>query len=357
MKILFIDDDLTSVKPAMQKLRDNGFFCEATGFAHQEQTLNTYRPDLVILDMMEGRPSDDPTGDAGMKCFRSIWDVHFCPIVVYTANTALMPATHPLIAKVSKGRDSDENVLTETKKFKPIAESIESINIEINRTLRSTLRDVAPYVYECKDIENPEQTIRYLGRRRVAAQLDNASSQEKLLHPIEQYIIPPISTSVRLGDLIRNATSDATSPESYSIVLTPSCDLVNENGRKPKVERVLCAHCQSNDVFWQKGGVKKDKGSLNPHLSAGFRGCYYFIPGIPNQIPTMVADLRDLELIPYDSIVNHQDTEKDMTGKYLKVAEIDSPFRENIAWAYLNTGCRPGLPDRDLQIWAKQLLS
>lgn len=38
---------------------------------------------------------------------------------------------------------------------------------------------------------------------------------------------------------------------------------------------------------------------------------------------------------------------------YFRVASIDSPFREQIVWAYMITSCRPGMPNRDMNLWAK----
>lgn len=66
-------------------------------------------------------------------------------------------------------------------------------------------------------------------------------------------------------------------------------------------------------------------------------------------IPTMAAYLRDLEFIPFGDI-GIQDK------PFLRIASIDSPFRELIAWAYLNTACRPGLPDRDFNSWCNEVI-
>ena len=62
----------------------------------------------------------------------------------------------------------------------------------------------------------------------------------------------------------------------------------------------------------------------------------------------MVADLRDLELISTQDIGSHK--------PFRRVASLDSPFRELIAWAYLQTACRPGLPDRDFDSWRDEII-
>ena len=64
----------------------------------------------------------------------------------------------------------------------------------------------------------------------------------------------------------------------------------------------------------------------------------------------MMADLRDLEIIPIGDIgVDNK--------PFLRVASIDSPFREMVAWAYLHTACRPGLPDRDFKAWRDEIIN
>ena len=64
----------------------------------------------------------------------------------------------------------------------------------------------------------------------------------------------------------------------------------------------------------------------------------------------MAADLRDLQFIRVEDI--------GISGKlYHRIASIDSPFRELLSWAYLQTACRPGLPDRDFNSWADEIIN
>jgi CTP synthase len=59
----------------------------------------------------------------------------------------------------------------------------------------------------------------------------------------------------------------------------------------------------------------------------------------------MTACLRDLELIPITEIFSTEEP----SPKYERVVSIDSPFREQIAWAYLQIAARPGMPERDAE--------
>ncbi|MYK60628.1 MAG: hypothetical protein F4034_01405 [Chloroflexi bacterium] len=63
----------------------------------------------------------------------------------------------------------------------------------------------------------------------------------------------------------------------------------------------------------------------------------------------MAADLRDLELIPVGAIGVEGE-------EFLRVASVDSPFRELISWAYLQVAGRPGLPQRDLDGWIHDII-
>jgi len=48
-------------------------------------------------------------------------------------------------------------------------------------------------------------------------------------------------------------------------------------------------------------------------------------------------------------------TEKGEAG-FTRIASIDSPFREQIAWAHLQIAGRPGVPERDIDKWTQEIL-
>ena len=144
-------------------------------------------------------------------------------------------------------------------------------------------------------------------------------------------------------------------PTSFYIVLTPSCDLVGSGGQKPKVERVLVSRCCTtkdgiNKIGWSDIGKKKLAARLpKVLLNPGYFDTILPLPAFEDRVPLMAADLRDLYLLPLDKIGRD-------SGDYERVASIDSPFRELVAWAYMQVGCRPGLPNRDVDAWSKQIL-
>ena len=65
----------------------------------------------------------------------------------------------------------------------------------------------------------------------------------------------------------------------------------------------------------------------------------------------MIADLRDLQLIDLSKIGVGTDTQ------YERVASLDNPLRELVAWAYMRSSARPGLPDRDFDSWVDEIVT
>jgi hypothetical protein len=358
MKVLFIDEDETSVADGMARLNELGYDCQRIDFDELDEKLAIYQPDIIVLDMMNGDMPGDPKGEGGKASFNRIWDSRFCPIIVYSANPDLIydiesgNAIHPLVRKVSKGRDSDEKLKQTITELKPCIDGINGITADVNDVLHKTLRDVAPLIFSQSDINDKENAIKYMGRRRLAAQMDDASMGWSKLAPWEQYICPPLENYPKMGDIIRDTKTDPKAPESYRIVLTPSCDLVNKGRQTPKVTTVLCARCEDSNLLLEKvsGSKLRDiKKNLPGVLTKGYIDEYLPIPGFQGVIPPMVANLKNLELIPYESIKNEDDG-----ASFVRVVSVDSPFREQIAWAFMQTGSRPGVPDRDCELWARQ---
>ena len=138
------------------------------------------------------------------------------------------------------------------------------------------------------------------------------------------------------------------------MVLTPSCDLVTSGERNAKVSQVLVARCGSikdllgrtrfKEIKMNSKGKEQIRTSV---LAPGFFETIIPFPRFSGHIPTMGTDMRDLELIPLTDIGARK--------PFLRIASIDSPFRELISWAYLQVAGRPGLPDRNLCSWVKEI--
>ena len=371
LRVLIIDDNNDLVDDLIQSI--GGTYpeficCGCENFEKASVRLSEFRPHIVILDLFEGNPND---GDnRGEEVLDHIWTTLFRPIIVYSAQPDSISTVHPLVKKIQKGTDGVTTVILEIDKLRPVIAAITKAESHIKNKFAEALRDVAPPVYESLGGEHKHltETIVRTSRRRLAASIDQQAESAKLA-AWEIYLCPPIGeSSLQLGDiLVITVTADDTGSESqanpvldptnFFVVLTPSCDLADSGDRSPKVSKLLAARCCSvkrfKDKVFRDISKKKFQDRIDSELlTPGHKNEFIPLPKFSNKIPNMLADLRDLCLIPVDDVGEHG-TDR----KYARVASIDSPFREMIAWVYSNFTGRPGLPDRDFNNWIDEIVT
>ena len=351
MKVLFVDDDRDSIESVAEELGGIGDIRhEWTDFSEVESRIEAFRPDIIILDLFIGGPQEGQA--AGRDTLSIVWHNHFCPVVVYSADPSIIDDNdlyreHPFIKTIKKGSDSEERAVTAIQGFQPVVNHLRSVQEEARKEFSIALRDVSRYVSSDDDAV---AVINRAARRRLAALLDDTAAAGRQLDAWEQYVFPPVSKDIQLGDILRLKDGDQ-EPQSYRVVLTPSCDLVRSHGREAKVRNVLVARCcpltTVLDMIGPKGNLKKalKSGRFQEILSVGFGRSFIIFPSLGKLIPSMTANLKDLQLISIEEI----DT------KYKVVASVDSPFRETVAWAYIQTAARPGLPDRNIESWKREI--
>ena len=69
-------------------------------------------------------------------------------------------------------------------------------------------------------------------------------------------------------------------------------------------------------------------------------GGYIALPPLPGVFPVMAAGMRDLAFVPITAIGG----DADKKIEFNRYALVDSPFRERIAWTYLQIAVRRGCP-------------
>ena len=356
MRLLFIEDEPSSVESAINRMKRGGHDCTVSGFPQAERNISAMKPDMVILDLLEGGPTPEPEV-SGREVYDFIWRNRFCPIVVYSAQPdALTADQHPFVKRVQKGSGSDVRLESVVGELRPHVDALKDAETKIYREFTLALREVAPLAF--KVFKNPierNDAILRSGRRRLAALMDDLSRYGQTLTSWEQYLCPPINVNIQLGDVIHERGRDHDAPETFRIVLTPSCDLVASGGREPKVSNVLVARCYGlreglRLTSLGDASPKTLEGRLPSILTHGYFETIMFFPKFEGKIPHMAVSLRILELVPLDQIgIN--------TCKFERIASIDSPFRELVAWAYLQVSCRPGLPDRNFKEWTKEIIT
>lgn len=358
MRVLIIDDDELSVMPLKQDLEAAGSFVVQVGFDDVDKALTDYIPDLVVLDLQD--QGEQPTdGGTGKTVYNDIiWPRHYCPVVIYSGFADQFRTDEtPLVKAVAKGGEAEAEVMVAIESLRPYTESLSLLRGEIDAVARGTLRDLMEQIAKstAADDTTKADLAAAMGRRQAAAYLDDQQPSAKL-RPESQYVVPPLGNAYRFADLIRikGAAPDDTS--AYRLVLSPSCDLQHHGDGEPRINRVLVANCK--EVPWGDGrptGMPKKphnsetRRDLKPHLNAGSCNGFVFLPSFLDVIPAMCADLKDMVIIsPYSLVdgVSSVDT-------FERVASVDSPFRERIAWSFVSVAARPGVPDIDVARWVK----
>lgn len=359
MNLLFIEDQPESVEPAIRKLRRSRKYTyvpKVVGFQETEQSIDEFAPDIVILDLLEVMDAGDRQ-PIGLAQYDIVWDHLFCPLVVYSAQPEIATdrhEPHPLVKAVQKGRDSITELMETIQSLRPHVEALREAKLHIRHQFARALRDVAPYAFRSlKSKAEISEAIIRSGRRRLAALMDTQPGEK--LAPWEHYLCPPLADDLQLGDLLIVEGGPSDDATAFRVVLTPSCDLEMSGGRAAKVKSVLVARCCSIKkaiTLTSLGEISAQK--LKSRLPSNVLSHGYFetilpLPGLVGRIPCMAANLRDIELIPLERIANEG-------GDFKRVASMDSPFRELVAWSYMQVAARPGLPDRDLEKWTAEIL-
>lgn len=321
--------------------------------------------EAIVLDLYLGVPEAD--NKQGQKIWEQIWANKFLPVIIYTAGDCAeleppVPIDNPFVTCINKGdANSDEKVAEYLTTIRPYMIDLREVEEDLSRAVRSVLSKTSPVIWNSTDTDTTKRSELLVRstRRRLAAAMDmKTESTEQVMYSWEQYIYPPLEESLLTGDVLL-ATGDAVGEgTAYRLVLTPSCDLQMNNG-KCKVKEVLVAKCGAigryTGAIMSALKLKKDKlpEFLSRLLSEPHQGGFIPLPAYGEVIPDMAASLRDLELISVEDIDAWE-----ATGRaYKRVASVDSPFREFITWAYLQIIGRPGMPDRDLDRWAEEIIN
>ena len=359
LRVLIVEDEDDSVRPILRLIDERGMDVQPVhcDFGDAATQLREFRPNIVVLDLWEGEDSDKE--NKGEAYLDFIWNHQFCPVIIHSAEPELPDEQrNAFVREVTKGQHSPGLVLDAIQELRPHVETLQEAEEHIRDSFSLAMRDVAPSTFDLfESVEKRNDAIKRAGRRRLAALMDDIPGDGgNNLASWEQYLCPPISRDTVLGDVLMKADQDKDNPASFRVVLTPSCDLASNNGSEPKVKEALVSKCYSMKAgldltSWNEIALGRLKNRLiGSALSQGYFETVIPFPRLQGKIPTMVADLRGLELISLQDI-GLSDT------KFLRVASLDSPFRELVSWAYIQVSGRPGLPTRDFASWRDEILA
>ena len=339
-------------------VRDRGFE------AGLDDALLSFRPDAVVLDLVDDVPGQPA---AGNDAYERIWSTWFCPVVVYSAYCDQQQFDHPLVATVVKGAEKDLEVRSHLEGFALVASQIRSVHEDFDARIREALRDSVTALQAQPGVggtEGGETALPRAVRRLVAARVDVASSGGQL-RAWERFAVPPLGDHLLTADILMRAGASWTDEDAFRLVVTPSCDLAPQGSKPPRSDQVLVARCER---FITLGALRLEEGKalsakqqkkLGSVLREGMAGPHLPIPEFRGNVPLMVANFRRLELIEHEQVAAEPGRGGEPAGatEFERVASTDSPFREMVVWAYLRVAGRPGLPEVDVDGWLDDISS
>lgn len=365
MKVLLIEDNESAIHGLVDEIEDRGWSKQVSSFENAEALLYTFDPDVVVMDWMY----DEDDAELGKPILERIVSKEFRPVIVFSAHDlrvalADVQRKYPYVDFTRKGHD-DSELIVKIEEWKNSAMAISGMRHSMNQALVESSRALDSFK---KMEEFPDASIvSFMLSRRAVQYFEQCEIGENPPAWI-QYVYPPMNNSLLVADVIRVYSEDTVqqipgTPEEYSVVLTPSCDMVNHGTDDFKV---LIAHCCAKGRFTEQrlgngqtvsgGEGKKKVERVMKELQYGYNKAFVALPQLPNVLPYMTANLKDLEFIPYSRIASSFDSFSKESQKYYRVASVTSPFREQLVWAHMINSCRPGMPNRDTESWSKGIL-
>jgi CTP synthase len=341
MRVLIIDDIPEAVDPLCCEIHELHWESVVHEFTNFESKIDDWNPDVVVIDLMKN--AADIEGHGGIGVFDIIWENRFRPIVVYSADPSLIKQiVHPLVKYVTKGSGSERVVMGHLNDYDLYVEAIREVQTELIEIGKTALKYL--FNYESTSHFDANQ-FQHLFKRRIAATLDVVKDEGPKPPAHFRYIVPPIGDYPKLGDVIQCLATG-----EYKIVLTPSCDMVCKHPvRLAKVRQVLVAACKTpckNDAH--ELGITGDLEADSMILSQGFIKTRMPLPKLGSLLPDLVIHIKAIELININRKTGEVEDHK-------RIASLDSPFREQVSWAFIQNSGRPGIPDCDYETWAQEM--
>lgn len=358
MKVLIIDDTPDTVKETVDYCKSKDWKVDVIDFSDVYTHIVQMDPDVIVLDWRE-----DVGEEPGASILETIWKMFFRPIALFTALADDIRIDDKLeqssaLRLIRKG--DEQPVIDYLQEMQPYATALSEYRGHLGTAIIKSLNAIDCF----KSAEGVEQqAIEYVLAKRTASYFDSLHLSN--ISPAwVQFLCPPIDDNLCVCDIIRKVqeeepNKDVGDPEEYLMIVTPSCDLVS-SGERRSVEKVVCVNCFSKEKFHKMGlqetPSERQIKKVSEYLNTGYFGGCISIPQLPGMLPYMTADLKQIETVLFSEIAkNKQSLTKE--NHYYRVASITSPFREQIVWAYMLNSCRPGVPDRNMELWAKEILT
>ena len=351
--VLIVEDDMDFAGGLKNNLEELSYRVEVKGFTDGLNEIESINPDVVVLDIFQGEAQYG--NKSGLKISTHIWKQMFVPLIFASAGYFDPDENlekHPFIRRIPKTATAFKDIVDSINDLIPFGIGIKEIRTvlcsDADQTTQKALTETTPHALK-GNTKNPVECLELIksaARRRLSVIMRQKSEEERqCLFAWEQYIFPPPETShFMTGDILVKSSEDRDKPEAFRVVLSPSCDLAN-----PRIENVLVGKCVSIEEFCSKNGISakeskkaEAKEKLKSMLTQAQSSGYQILPSYSDLIPAMALSLKNLELLN----INNMTKAKSATGEeFERLVSMDSPFREQLAWAYLQIAGRPGVPE------------
>lgn len=350
MKLMLIDDNLSTVKGIKDHFVEAGWSVVENTFVDVERVIVKENPDIIVLDWKDDPEEDLSCPDKGA----GIWEMHNdIPIIVFSAlasSIVLDEKENPFLEKFPKGDESV--VIRKICEWERYLKACKTVEQSFKDALKSITSSLKPVVNQ-PDYPGDE-VVKYMLNKHAAEFYKDEMAKARSLPAWTMYVYPVRNKSLYVCDVLQKKDDD-----SFWIILTPSCDLANASTDIA----VLLAQCSHAKCFYENhadiksfdSNKQKDKNKLDnvaKNLSYGYSKSLVALPKLTNILPGLTIDLKHLCMVNLSSIGFSKSEEK----LYTRIASISSPYREQIVWAHMVNSCRPGVPNRDYNGWASEIL-
>lgn len=371
MRLLVVEDDpddLKMLKEGLEIYFDAPLaVAEESDFQNAMDRLDGERFDLVVLDVHRGDPTAPAIADEleeGRRLFEEIRKRQFIPIIFHTGlPQRVRDLESELVRIVPKGERADDlSIAVKAMTNSGLARLSRAMHRHVDEVQRFYMWEFVAKHWEQMDGNGVGTkggdvgTVAHLLARRLALSFDGAgadkiaaalapsdlvpaaTAEADRLHPVRMYVMPPLHpTRHRAGDVYREAAP----AEGYLVLLTPSCYLVAEGARSPKVDNVVLARCSSlldrkEYAEWATAESNTKRRELLKLLKNADDRRYYLPAAL--DLPHLLVDFGSLQVVPFEKLAS-------MTH----IASLDAPFAASMLASFQRYYGQYGTPGLELE--------
>ena len=298
----------------------------------------------------------DTEGDEGNKVIKHIHDSYRIPIAILTGTPQNADTGIYYLGVYKKGETGyDELFDSFHQVYDTGLTRILGGRGAIEQAMDRVFWDnILPHLEDWKNyVSSGKDTEKALLRFTISHLLELLDEDLETYFPEEMYISPPISTNIKTGSIVQNASKD------YYVVLSPACDLAVHNGNI-KTDRILVCFIEKNmiskaqkafnseivedDSEKQKVKKKKEKDRAERLLTQlpgnNFSNYYHYLPRT-SRFNGGVINFRKVNTF------KPREFKKEF-GK--PIIQISMAFAKDIVARFSSYYARQGQPDFDADV-------